>query len=972
VTSLARDSVRAVSRTAPITIRPSSLAVRRGLACLVALSVAACADGPSAVGARHEAVISDQLHGGGSAGFFWLPPMVPNTPGPDAGPVVADLEPTVRIDELDGHGGTLRTLATFTRTTGPQHERIRLHREGAPPDATDPDGDPDPSGYYLARWNTANDRLSLDATYRVRVLLPTAGSVSRELGFADVRVLRDAHAFLGVDREEYTPLVNRSVLRIKFRIERRAVDGDGDGVLDARDNCPATANPDQHDSLGDGVGDACRCDAIACTAADACHLAGTCDGATGTCSQPAAAAGTTCELPAADGVCVDGTCTVSACVPGAGDCDGVVVNGCETPLDTIVDCGACGHACTGGDHGAGVCTDGACALACAPGYQDCNRELADGCEEAVENDPINCGACGHVCAPPHAIPACVDGACGIAECEAGWSDCDGIAANGCERDLANSVTSCGGCDVACAPAGGVGACVGGTCEIASCEPGHASCDQQDANGCEVALDGDAANCGACGNACDLSHAVGACSAGTCVVASCEAGFASCDGASANGCETDLGAVTSCGACGNVCVAGPHATATCTATGCGLACAAGVADCNGLAADGCEVDLSADAGHCGSCATACGSGQTCEAGACTAAGCDAPLADCDGLAGNGCEVDTSTSTASCGACGHECSFPHAAAECEDGACGFSVCDVGHGDCNGAQADGCEASLRDDEANCGACGNVCGNGATCTNGTCTFACAGQVADPVTGQRCPIETPCSLYADCGLQELGVSPFRYWYCSTAKRCQFLPQSNGFTQASGSCTGQLTIRQLAGAPYDKKILAPDGVAFREGTSLAIQVTNTTGTTLYLDQLPLTLELAGTNPSNFDVANVKLYQVGSISDYGDGHNATQFVCSSPTGPFGSSSNFTLGTGATGGCGGSAFSRINPGASVRFVVDLAFAANRTYITGRQYRLKLGALSGVKARPGSTTGTPTAFTACSLPATVTGSYLKFANP
>ncbi|MGK0358875.1 MAG: hypothetical protein ACI9U2_001169 [Bradymonadia bacterium] len=34
-------------------------------------------------------------------------------------------------------------------------------------------------------------------------------------------------------------------------------DQDGDGVVDARDNCPGAPNPDQGDVDGDGAGDAC-------------------------------------------------------------------------------------------------------------------------------------------------------------------------------------------------------------------------------------------------------------------------------------------------------------------------------------------------------------------------------------------------------------------------------------------------------------------------------------------------------------------------------------------------------------------------------------------------------------------------------------------------------------------------------------------------------------------------------------------
>jgi hypothetical protein len=35
-------------------------------------------------------------------------------------------------------------------------------------------------------------------------------------------------------------------------------DRDGDGIPDTADNCPYVANPDQRESTGDGVGDACK------------------------------------------------------------------------------------------------------------------------------------------------------------------------------------------------------------------------------------------------------------------------------------------------------------------------------------------------------------------------------------------------------------------------------------------------------------------------------------------------------------------------------------------------------------------------------------------------------------------------------------------------------------------------------------------------------------------------------------------
>jgi hypothetical protein len=48
-----------------------------------------------------------------------------------------------------------------------------------------------------------------------------------------------------------------AILVLQRSVGGACLDGDGDGVCDADDNCPATANPNQEDADGDGVGDSC-------------------------------------------------------------------------------------------------------------------------------------------------------------------------------------------------------------------------------------------------------------------------------------------------------------------------------------------------------------------------------------------------------------------------------------------------------------------------------------------------------------------------------------------------------------------------------------------------------------------------------------------------------------------------------------------------------------------------------------------
>jgi hypothetical protein len=44
---------------------------------------------------------------------------------------------------------------------------------------------------------------------------------------------------------------------VSFNLSEELADGDGDGIVDASDNCPAVPNPGQEGEDGDGIGDAC-------------------------------------------------------------------------------------------------------------------------------------------------------------------------------------------------------------------------------------------------------------------------------------------------------------------------------------------------------------------------------------------------------------------------------------------------------------------------------------------------------------------------------------------------------------------------------------------------------------------------------------------------------------------------------------------------------------------------------------------
>src|SRR5690606_20887047 len=116
-------------------------------------------------------------------------------------------------------------------------------------------------------------------------------------------------------------------------------------------------------------------------------------------------------------------------------------NGCETRLDTLTDCGACGMPCSL-PNATATCAGGTCAIAaCQPGWGNCDGDDANGCETRLDT-LTDCGACGMMCTRDNAEASCATGTCQIAACAPGYANCDGLDANGCERST-RTTSDCG-------------------------------------------------------------------------------------------------------------------------------------------------------------------------------------------------------------------------------------------------------------------------------------------------------------------------------------------------------------------------------------------------------------------------------------------------------------------------------------------------------------------------------------------------
>jgi len=522
----------------------------------------------------------------------------------------------------------------------------------------------------------------------------------------------------------------------------------------------------------------------------------------GSCNTP-------CSRAHATASCSSGSCQIASCDTNWDDCNSTDSDGCETSLETTSDCGSCGTSCSRA-HASAECPNGNCQIdSCYSDWDDCNSVDSDGCETPLTT-LTDCGACEVTCSLAHASESCSTGTCRITSCQSDWDDCNSTDSDGCETDLRNTDNHCGSCNNSC---GQNAYCSSSTC---NCDADWGNCINGWSDGCETPL-GTMSNCSTCGDDCDDDNpcttdscvSVGdgcsntnntiACNDGiycngtdTCSGGSCSQHSGDpCPGADGDGdcSETCNDVADDCSAAdpnGSSCDDGAYCNGTDTCSG--GSCSQHTGDpCPGPDGDGdCSESCNDVADNCSAAdpndsacddGTYCNGTDTCSGGSCSQHSGD-PCPGADG------DADCSES---CNETADNCSAndPNGSA-CDDGTycngtdtCSGGSCSQHSGDpCPGADGDlDCSETCDDVADNCNADdpnGSSCATNATCSSGACTCSadyddcdsdmvngcetelgtttdCAGceDTCGPTTNKVCIIDSPnfcgCTNNGDC-----------------------------------------------------------------------------------------------------------------------------------------------------------------------------------------------------------------------------------